>query len=104
MTLHPQLINNPDFKLVNDRYPHIGDIVNLHWSFDSFNEVTDKLIMDTRGGTRQGFPDGIGPALLRLIALHAEQFPVDDKWVNMYTPTSLHRPLLNTYTRKDNEN
>lgn len=80
--------DNDDFKIVLEHYPRVALAIELHWGDRDFDKVMDKFLHDTRDGTRQGFPDPVGGALLRLSLLHVQLFPPNDKdiWRDAYTP------------------
>lgn len=45
------------FRLINQRYPHIGKRLRELWETEEFGDYIDQLLGDTRGGTRARKPD-----------------------------------------------
>lgn len=80
-----KLEENPDFKKMEERFPHIGRRVKAAWGHASFPLYIDGLFNDNRGGKRQGFPEEIVTALFHLTQLHDLEYPqferkVADLW------------------------
>jgi hypothetical protein len=69
------LAANENFKIVNERFPHIGKKLVGLWSSYAFSLFINELFQDTRGGTRQGFPKEISVALFRLMQDHDRLYP-----------------------------
>lgn len=63
------------FKLIDQRFPHIGKQLKHLWGGPDFSAHIVYLLNDTRNGTRQGFPGDVALALFRLIQLHDHKFP-----------------------------
>lgn len=63
---------NPSFNVLNERYPHIASKLLDFCGNPAFDDFTIDLLNDTRGGARQGFPDDIGVALMRINRYHDE--------------------------------
>jgi hypothetical protein len=79
------LSKNQHFKLIYERYPHIGERIKLMWGERECNVYMSELFNDTRGATRQGFPVEIASALFKLMQEHEYRFPgkrvvVHDIW------------------------
>ena len=79
------LAENVEFKLVNARFPRIGQRIVATWGQASFCEYANDLINDKRDGRRQGFPEDVMIALFRLMREHDKQFPqfvlkISDIW------------------------
>jgi len=79
------LAANENFKIVNERFPHIGKKLAGLWSSHDFSTFVNELFRDTRGGTRQGFPKDVSVALFRLMQDHDLLYPevayeVQDIW------------------------
>ena len=66
---------NPFFRQVNAAFPHIGKNIRLLWGHPEFAMYMDKLMADTRNGSRKGFPDDVHDAMLRLLQQHDRDFP-----------------------------
>lgn len=73
---------NKQLLVIEEKYPRIAFAIKLHWGHDSFDQVINKFLHDTRDGHRQGFPTEVGSALLELSMLHSSMFPKHetDKW------------------------
>lgn len=69
---------DPDFILINTRFPHIGKKISFLWGDREFDKMMFGLMNDTRDGARQGFPKDVGRALLRLQMKHSTMFPTDE--------------------------
>ena len=69
------LAKDRDFVLVNERFPHIGERIAALWGSAELGLYINELFLDTRGGTRQGFPAEISRALFRLSFRHDQLFP-----------------------------
>lgn len=69
------LAQNAEFKLINTRFPRIGQRILATWGQASFCEYVNELMNDKRDGRRQGFPEEIMLALFRLMQEHDKQFP-----------------------------
>lgn len=79
------LAENDNFKIVDQRFPHIGKKLAGLWSSHDFSAFINELFQDTRGGTRQGFPKDVSVALFRLMQDHDRLYPdvayeVQDIW------------------------
>lgn len=61
---------NADFQRVAARYPHIAQPLRLLWGYPEAADYVAKLLCDTRGGARQGFPPDVLQALLNIQELH----------------------------------
>ena len=70
-----ELAKDPDFVLLNERFPHIGERIAGLWGSAELALYINELFLDTRGGTRQGFPVEISQALFRLSFRHDQLFP-----------------------------
>jgi len=59
-----------DIYLMQDQYPHISEkIRQLSWGSIELQHFLTTIIFDERGG-RQGFPNAIASALLRIYDAH----------------------------------
>jgi hypothetical protein len=73
-TLYLSLLDDEDFKLIDEHLPHIAQQVALLWGTDALEKYIAHLFLDTREGTRTGFPAGISLALFRLQGKHDQKF------------------------------
>ena len=69
------LHKNEDFIAVYERFPHIGKKLTDLWGGDGFSLFINKLLIDTKDGARQGFPDDIAFRLFRLANLQDDKPP-----------------------------
>lgn len=69
------LYENKEFKLVNDRFPHISEALELLWGTKEYAAYIYKLLTDTRDGKRNGFPHEVADALFKLSNFHNDEFP-----------------------------
>lgn len=67
--------NTEHFQLISNAVPHVAEKLELFWGTEFFSEYVNKLMLDTRDGTRQGFPRGVGNAIAALLKMHEEQYP-----------------------------
>lgn len=63
-----------EFILVNSRFPHIGEKLELLWGYEEFSRYILKLLNDSRDGKREGLPTEIASALLKLMLIHDKIF------------------------------
>lgn len=70
----PALAANPDFQLIEARFPRIGRQLAPLWGHAEFGKFISDLMNDTRLG-RQGFPPDAASALMALIRAHETEFP-----------------------------
>jgi hypothetical protein len=62
------LDSNFAFAVVRSRYPHVGNLIEVHWNEPDFCAVMDDLLNpDPR---RQGFPSTVFTALRSLALMH----------------------------------
>lgn len=73
--LPAELSANPDFKNIQERFPHIGKQVATGWGTKRGLEYLEGLMVDDRHGKRQGFPLEIYQNLMKLLELHNLTFP-----------------------------
>ncbi len=72
----------PSFTLVQDQFPKISEKITLMWGSVLLQQYLSKIIFDERGG-RQGFPEQIVSALMRLYEYHGSLVPepeAGDAW------------------------
>ncbi|MGE5469863.1 MAG: hypothetical protein ACM3X0_03580 [Bacteroidota bacterium] len=59
---------------IEARFPHISAKLRVFWGHPEFVAYINSLFIDTRGGTRQGFPKEIALALWKLHQAHDREF------------------------------
>ena len=69
------LTDNEHFKTVNAQYQRIGRQLVELWGGPEVSGFINKLLQDTRGGMRQGFPPDVAAALFKLMQKHDQDFP-----------------------------
>ena len=67
-----ELSRNDFFQIVYEHYEHIGNKLLEFAGNPAFDQYINLLISDTRDGTRKGFPDDVGSAILKLSRIHDE--------------------------------
>ena len=67
------LHKNEDFIAVYARFPHIGKKLTDLWGSGGFDLFINNLLMDTKDGARQGFPDDVAFHLFQLAKLQDDQ-------------------------------
>ncbi len=67
--------DNPDFKLINNTFPHVGKKLEFMWGYPEFNQLIHDLQHDNREGKRTGFPMDLLMALFNLALAHDKQYP-----------------------------
>lgn len=70
-----RLSAHPDFRTVNERFPHIGAQIIAHWGRKGYHAYIESLFNDTRRLKRQGFPEAVVLALFHLTELHDKEHP-----------------------------
>ena len=69
------LQHNSNFEIIKAKYPHIAEQISVCWSDICFTQTICKLLMDSRDGTRAGFPIEIAKAMFALIKEHDAIYP-----------------------------
>lgn len=69
------LDNNPQFKILNHAFPHIGEKIKAYWGRDSFVPYMEGVLHGTREGTRRGFQTDVMMALHHLSEQHKAAYP-----------------------------
>ena len=69
------LTDNEHYKTINAQFQRIGRQLVELWGGPAASRYINKLIWDTRGGTRQGFPPDVAAALIKLMQRHDREFP-----------------------------
>ena len=69
------LAGNPDFKHIQERFPHIGMRLVPGWGTSKGLDYLESLFLDDRNGKRRGFPLEAIQSLIRLLELHNLTFP-----------------------------
>ena len=80
------LSDNPHYIAVNQRFPHIGEKLQLLWGTPELPKYMNGLFQDTRDGQRRGFPFDILMSLQSLADVHKRAYPLmeprgDEIWV-----------------------
>ena len=83
------MTDNVNFKIVNEKFPHIGKSIDLMWGTPECSMYINRLMNDTRDGQRQGFPSEVASALFKLLNVHDSVFPnaalrITDIWQQSY--------------------
>lgn len=70
---------------VEKNYPRVFEKIHLLWGTPELDPYLNDLIMDSRGGQRQGFPPNVASEILRLSLVHARQQDSSkgDAWGNV---------------------
>lgn len=74
-----------DTSALYARFPHLGAI-DLIWGSLDCRRYLSRLMTDTRGGQRQGFPREHAMTIMRLMMEHDQAFPqfehepMDNRW------------------------
>jgi len=68
-------------NFISLKYPKISNLIDAAWNEPDFDSLVNNLLMDSRGGTRQGFPMEITNAIFDLIKLHNRRIGVTG-WKN----------------------
>lgn len=82
------LEDNEDYELIHKAYPHITSRLKLLWGTKECHDLFQRLFLDTRDGTRQGFPKPSAAALYRIYELHDKDFPQFMEKSNIWTNVS----------------
>ncbi len=75
------LADNEQFKIINERHPHIGTQIKALWGQSQCNVFMNDLFNDTRGAARKGFTEEVALALFKLMQEHEKEHP--DKLVEV---------------------
>jgi hypothetical protein len=59
-----------DISVVHELYPRISEKIKQLWGSSDLNHYLNSIIFDDRGG-RQGFPEQVANALIRVYENHA---------------------------------
>jgi len=70
-----EALDNANFQLISQRFPHIGEKLLLSWGTSEFPKFVNALINDTRDGERKGFPPEIMLALWHIQEEHDVLYP-----------------------------
>lgn len=77
------LVIQPDVLIIREKYPNIGNKIAALWGSAQLHKYLNQIIIDDRGG-RQGFPQPIVSALLRIFQHHSSLVPIhvgmDSTW------------------------
>lgn len=72
--LLPRVDNNPQFKVVNESFPKIGEKISAYWGRREFNSYIGGLLHESRGDNRKGFPFETLMALYALAEQHNKEY------------------------------
>ncbi len=64
-----------DLSLFFERFPHLRDRIELLWGTPEGSKAINDLILDSRQGTRGGFPKEYLDTLITLCSEHETKFP-----------------------------
>jgi hypothetical protein len=67
--------NNPNFQLVNEKFPVIGNKIGVFWGHPEFVTLMIQLTENDGLKPRVGFPGDVMMALHELDGLHDIEFP-----------------------------
>ena len=67
---------DPDYQVLSDSFPRIAKALLLMRGYPESAVYVDKLLADSRGGSRSGFPAEVLEALLNIQLAHMK--PLDD--------------------------
>ncbi|WP_222948174.1 hypothetical protein [Thauera sedimentorum] len=67
-----------DTRALYERFPHLRKI-DLIWGTRECRDYVFRLMTDTRGGTRQGFPREHALTIMSLLMEHDRHFPEFEK-------------------------
>lgn len=68
------LMRRTDTAALYERFPHLRS-VDLIWGSRDCRKYLSRLMTDTRGGERQGFPPEHAATIMRLLLEHDRLFP-----------------------------
>lgn len=54
---------------ISKKYPRISGLIEAAWKEPDFDDMLNKLLLDSRDGTRQGFPMDVTEAVFELIRI-----------------------------------
>lgn len=69
----------PEYQLLQDRFPHIARALLLMRGYPESAVYVARLLEDSRGGTRAGFPPEVLEALLSIQEAHQRLVKDDDR-------------------------
>jgi uncharacterized protein len=58
---------------LEEKFPRILEKIMEMWGAPELDQYFNELMMDTRGGTRQGFPPDVASEIFSLSMVHSEQ-------------------------------
>ena len=75
---------DPDYQVLSNSFPHIARALQLMRGYPESAVYIDKLLADSRGGSRSGFPPEVLEALLNIQLAHMKQgedsVDIQDPW------------------------
>lgn len=72
---NPEAVNNANFRIINERFPHLGAKMASYWGKPTFSVYVNGLMNDTRDGQRKGFPAELMIALWHILEEHDVLYP-----------------------------
>ena len=69
------VLNSKAYECVNNQFPRIGAAIKLFWGQPEFAPYVEKLLMDNRNESRNGFPGDVAIALHNMLTRHHADFP-----------------------------
>jgi hypothetical protein len=73
-TFNEALQQNEDFKNVKEFFPHLAKKIEILSGDNILSNFLSDLMLDVRGGTRQGFSKPIAASFLKINLLHESFF------------------------------
>ncbi|MCC6923835.1 MAG: hypothetical protein IT525_12365 [Nitrosomonas sp.] len=62
-------------SLLDKNFRHLAQKIELHWGYDEFYPFMEKLLLDTRNGSRAGLPIEVMQEISDLYEIHEKKFP-----------------------------
>ena len=73
-----------DYQIVEAEYPHIAKALKLLRGYPETAQYVEKILSETRNGSRQGFSPKVGDALINIQVAHKrlvkDSGPPDSLW------------------------
>lgn len=85
----PAKLKRTDTASLFQRFPHLS-VIDLMWGSRECRSYIFRLMTDTRGGSRQGFPPEHARTIMTLLLEHDRNFPQfendgeDNRWGDHY--------------------
>ena len=71
-----QILNGAEDKYphaLEKRFPHIFAKILAWWTFPTMEKYLDELMLDTRGGKREGFPPEVAMEIFNISVIYDKQ-------------------------------